>query len=69
MCFQSDRELVRAYLPIMCGVAPIGSNVPQYQPDAFRRGHICREVARRFDNFAQLKVDVLDGVREVEGVT
>lgn len=40
----------------MSGAAPIGSDVPQRQPDEFRRGLAGREVAPGLDDLAQLRV-------------
>ena len=46
----------------MSSTAPIGSDVAQCQPDELGRGLIGREVFSGFDDLAQLRVDVLDGV-------
>lgn len=47
----------------MSRTPPIGSDVTQCKPDELRRSLVGREVAPCFDDLAQLRVDVLDGVR------
>ena len=46
----------------MGGASPIGRDVAQDQPDEFCRCLVGREVAAGLDDFAQLRIDVFDGV-------
>lgn len=61
-----DRELIHGLLSVMGGPAPFCRVIAQHQPDQFSGSIIAREMPPGLDNFAQLRVDVLDGVSGID---
>ncbi|VVD60737.1 hypothetical protein PCE31107_00089 [Pandoraea cepalis] len=60
-----DSELVHGRFPVFGCTPPISGDIAQCKPNEFRRCIIRREVTSRLDDLAQLRVDILNGVRSV----
>jgi len=64
-----DCELVHCAFPVVGRTAPIGCDVAQRKPDQLGGRLVAGEMPARFDDFAQPRIDALDGIGGVDHPT